>query len=105
MESILALKPPKNVRELRHVLGLVQFYRDIWEKRSDILAPLTNLVGECAVTKPMKKKGTKRKPFHWDESHQRAFDDMKATIFEKWFWPIQISQKLLKFILMRLLDN
>ena len=48
--AILALTPPKNVRELRHFLGLVQYYQDLWEKRSNTLAPLTDLVGECGVT-------------------------------------------------------
>ena len=45
-----------------------------------MLATLTNLVGECGVAKSTKKKGTKKKAFYWNESHQKAFDDMKATV-------------------------
>jgi len=45
-----------------------------------MLAPLTDLVSECGVTKATKKKGTKKKPFYWDDRHQKAFDDVKATL-------------------------
>ena len=58
--AILALQPPSNVKQLHRVLGIIQHYRDIWEKRSDLLAPLTDLVGECGTTKSTKKKGTKK---------------------------------------------
>ena len=75
--AILALLPPTSVRTLRRFLGLVQYYRDLWEKRSDILAPLTDLVGECGVTKSKKSKA---KPWHWDDVHQDAFEAAKATI-------------------------
>ena len=78
--AILALTPPQSVKELRHFLGLVQYYRDLWEKRSHTLAPLTDLVGECGVTKSTKSKGTKKKPFYWTADHQRAFDDVKTYI-------------------------
>ena len=46
VKAILDLDPPRNVREVRRVLGIIQYYRDIWERRSHILAPLTTLVGE-----------------------------------------------------------
>ena len=52
----------------------------MWEKRSEMLAPLTDLVAECGVTKATKRKGTKKRPWHWDAIHQKAFDDVKATI-------------------------
>ncbi len=45
-----------------------------------MLAPLTALVVECGQTKITKAKGTKKVPWHWDEVHQRAFDQVKATI-------------------------
>ena len=80
VQAILALKPPTNVKELRRFLGMVQYYRDLWAKRSEMLAPLTDLVGECGQTKVTRAKGTKRVPWHWDEVHQKAFDMVKATI-------------------------
>ena len=50
IEAIIVLLSPKNVKGLRCFLGTVQYYRDIWEKRSNILVPLTDLAGECGVT-------------------------------------------------------
>ncbi len=50
VQAILALNPPNNVKELRHFLGMVQYYRDMWARRSEMLAPLTDLVGECRET-------------------------------------------------------
>ncbi len=32
MQAILAIQLPKNVRELRHFLGMVQYYRDLWAR-------------------------------------------------------------------------
>ena len=80
VQAILAIKPPTGVKQLRHFLGMVQYYRDLWARRSEMLAPLTSLVGECGQTKITKAKGTKKAPWHWDEVHQRAFDNVKATI-------------------------
>jgi hypothetical protein len=62
VQAILTLKLPTNVKELRHFLGMVQYYRDLWAKRSEMLAPLTNLVGKCGQTKVTKAKGTKKVP-------------------------------------------
>ena len=45
-----------------------------------MLAPLTSLVGECGHTKVTRAKKTKKKAWHWDEVHQIAFDNVKATI-------------------------
>ena len=80
VQAILALTPPKNVKELRSFLGMIQYYRDLWARRSEMLAPLTDLVGECGQTKVTRAKGTKKKPWHWDEVHQKAFDNAKASI-------------------------
>jgi hypothetical protein len=51
VQAILVLNLPNNVKELRHFLGMVQYYRDMWARRSEMLAPLTDLVGECGETK------------------------------------------------------
>jgi hypothetical protein len=50
VQAILALNPPNNVKELRHFLRMVQYYRDMWARCSEMLAPLTDLVGECGDT-------------------------------------------------------
>ncbi len=74
VQAILVLNPPNNFKELRHLLGMVQYYRDMWVRRSEMLAPLTNLVGECRETKTTKMNKTKKKPWRWDPTHQQAFD-------------------------------
>jgi hypothetical protein len=80
VQAILAIQPPTNVKELRHFLGMVQYYCDLWARWSEMLAPLTSLVGEWDKTKVTRAKGTKKAPWHWDEVHQRAFNYVKATI-------------------------
>ena len=59
---------------------MVQSYRDMWQKCSDVRAPLTDLVGECGETKTTKKNKTKKKPWRWESIHQQAFGNAKATI-------------------------
>ncbi len=80
VKAILALNPPSNVKELRHFLGMVQYYWDMWAKHSEMLAPLTDLVGECGKTKTTKKNKTKKKPWQWYWIHQQAFYNVKAAI-------------------------
>jgi hypothetical protein len=80
VQAILAIKPPTNVKQLRHFLGIMQYYRDLWARWSEMLAPLASLVGECGQTKVTRAKGTKEVPWRWDEVHQRAIDDVKDTI-------------------------
>ncbi len=83
VQVILALNPPNNVKELWHFLGMVQYYRDMWVKRSEMLAPLSDLVGECGETKISRKNKVKKAPWHWDSIHQIAFDNVKATIVKE----------------------
>jgi hypothetical protein len=65
---------------LHRFLGIVQYYRDIWAQQSKILAPLSNLVGECRQTKVANTNKTKKVSWHWDKIHQQAFDNVKAAI-------------------------
>ncbi len=80
VQAIHALNPPNNVKELRHFLGMVQYYRDMWARCSEMLALLTDLVGECGETKTTRMNRTKKKPWRWDSIDQQAFDDVKAAI-------------------------
>eukprot|EP00804_Cyclotella_cryptica_P024746 CCRYP_001725-RA/>CCRYP_001725-RA protein AED:0.27 eAED:0.27 QI:0/0/0/1/0/0/2/0/303 len=70
VQAILAISSPKNVKDLRKFLGMVQYYRDLWARRSEVLAPLTSLVANK----------TKKRPWYWDTVHQKAFDDVKTSI-------------------------
>ena len=68
INAIMAMKKPENIKQLRSFLGLVTFYRDMWPKRSHILAPLTDLLG---TTK-----------YIWGEEHSQAFERMKALVMK-----------------------
>jgi hypothetical protein len=80
VQAILVLNPPNNVKKLRHFLRMVQYYRDMWVRHSEMLAPLTHLVGECGETKTTRMNKTKKKPWQWDPIHQQAFDNVKAAM-------------------------
>jgi hypothetical protein len=45
IQAILNLGRPKTICVVHHLIGLVvQYYRDLWEKRAHILAPSLNLI-------------------------------------------------------------
>ena len=67
VEAILRLQAPKTKRQLRHFLGMVNYYRDMWRRRSHLLAPLTALLS----------KGNK---LAWTDVHQKAYDEVKRVI-------------------------
>ncbi len=80
VQAILALNLPNNVKELRHFLRMVQYFWDMWARHSEMLATLTDLVGECGEMKTTRMNKTKKKPWWWDPIHQQAFDNVKAAI-------------------------
>jgi hypothetical protein len=65
-DEILELKEPNNLKELRRLLGLVNFFRDFIPHLSDIVKPLTDLTGS--------------KGFKWSESCQRAWEAVKEAV-------------------------
>jgi hypothetical protein len=62
MQAILAIQPPKGIKQLQHFLGMVQYYHDLWARQSKMLAPILPLVGECSQSKVTKAIGTKKMP-------------------------------------------
>jgi hypothetical protein len=55
---------PQQVKEYRLFLGMVQYYRDLWARCSNMLVPLTSPVGECGHIKNTKDIKTKKYPWH-----------------------------------------
>ena len=67
VEAILNIKAPKTRKELRQFIGIVNYYRDMWFCRSELLAPLTSLTSS-------------KVKFDWLPSHQQALIKSKMLL-------------------------
>ena len=67
VQAMMKVAAPTTRKELRSFIGLVNYYRDMWQKRSHLLAPLATLTS----------KATK---WRWDKEEQEAFDGIKRVI-------------------------
>ena len=65
------MKPPSNATELRTFIGMITYYRDMWPRRSHILASFTSLSGL-----PKKAKTD------WTNELDLAFKRVKAIIVQ-----------------------
>ncbi len=79
IQAILQLGPPKTVHDVRSLLGIIQYYRDMWPRRSHTLAPLTDLISSKNIT-DSKSKTDKLHKIDWTQECQEAFDTMKLLI-------------------------
>jgi hypothetical protein len=70
VEAIQQHKLPKTLKQLRSLLGLINYYRNMWKQRSHILTPLTEL------TKVLRRS----KSFKWEEAQDKAFQEIKKLI-------------------------
>ena len=67
VEAIQRIAPPKNKRELRRFIGIVNYYRDMWIRRSHVLSPLAKLT-------------SKESKWVWTDLENRSFQKMKNII-------------------------
>ena len=67
VHAITNIAPPKSQKELRRFIGMVNYYRDMWIRRSHVLAPLASLTSKASK-------------WVWGEEQQNAFDTMKKII-------------------------
>ena len=67
VDAIQNIAAPKTKKELRRFIGLVNYYRDMWIRRSHLLAPLAALT-------------SKTKKWKWGAEEQEAFNQMKKVI-------------------------
>ena len=67
VEAIHNMAAPKSRKQVRSFLGLVNYYRDIVVRRSDLSAPLTKLTSN-------------KVPFKWTNVEEEAFHKLKLAI-------------------------
>ena len=79
IEAMERVLPPQNSKQLKKFLGMNNFYRDVFKRRSHILSPLNYLA--AAITK--QKTGGQKKPkivFKMLKVHLEAFKQAKEII-------------------------
>jgi hypothetical protein len=67
VEAIQQLKPPKTLKQLHTLLGLINYYRNIWKQQSHVLTLLMELT----------KVPRRSKSFKWEEAQDKAFQEIK----------------------------
>ena len=67
VEAIQVLAVQKTRKQLRQFISMINFYRDMWQKRSELLAPLT------AIT-------SKNVKYDWKDEHQKYFEAIRCMI-------------------------
>ena len=63
----MKIAPHQTKKELRHFIGMINYYRDMWQKRSELLAPLASLT-------------SKKVKWDWTKECQTNFDKMKEVL-------------------------
>ena len=67
VRAIMALRAPTSVKEVRRVLGFLNFYKDFIAQRSETLNPIVQLT-------------RRNQPFHWGEAQANAFRKVKMEL-------------------------
>ncbi len=67
VDAMLNIQIPKTKRNLRTFVGMINYYRDMWPRRSELLSPLTDLCSKQAKWK-------------WGDKQTKAFQRIKNMI-------------------------
>ena len=67
IKAMLDIKPPKNKKYLPQFISMVNYYKEIFKKKSDILKPLTDISG-------------KKPTFTWDAKANNVFIEATSMI-------------------------
>ena len=70
VQAITNITVPKTKKQLRSFIGMVNYYRDMWIRRSEILAPLSKITSKTAK-------------WQWTEVEQQAFDTIKKIVSQE----------------------
>ena len=75
VQGIMDLHPPQTAKEMKSLIGVIQFYRDMWPRRSHILSPL--------IDSAAGKKGKTK--IIWTPAMDEAFIQVKRMMSEEVF--------------------
>jgi hypothetical protein len=64
------MQRPSTHKQVRHFVGMINFYRDLYPKRAELLAPLTTLCRQ-------------NKKFYWGEEQETAFKNVKQQLTQE----------------------
>jgi transposase InsO family protein len=67
IDAIRKMTAPTNRKELRRFIGMVNFYRDMWIRRSELMTPLSNLTSKAVK-------------WQWTKVENDAFEALKRLI-------------------------
>ena len=67
IEAIKKIAVPTTKKQLRSFIGLINYYRDVWKHRSDILTSLSSMT-------------SKQAKWNWSKGCQNVFDTIKKLI-------------------------
>ena len=79
IEAMERVLPPQNSKQLKKFLSMINFYRDVFKRKSHILSPLNDLAAATAKPKKGEKKKTKV-AFKISKVHLNAFKQAKEMI-------------------------
>ena len=83
VQAMLNIQTPKTVKQLQSFIGLVNYYRDMWKRRSHVLAPLSKLA-----------KLNRKKRLSWGDDQQQSFEEIKQIIVNEVILAYQDFNKL-----------
>ena len=67
IEAILKIEVPKTVKQLHRFIGMVNYYCDMYPRRSELIRGLTKIAGS-------------KKKFTWGPEQQQSFEAIKQVI-------------------------
>eukprot|EP00573_Skeletonema_grethae_P000322 CAMPEP_0201689056 /NCGR_PEP_ID=MMETSP0578-20130828/2716_1 /ASSEMBLY_ACC=CAM_ASM_000663 /TAXON_ID=267565 /ORGANISM="Skeletonema grethea, Strain CCMP 1804" /LENGTH=792 /DNA_ID=CAMNT_0048173573 /DNA_START=167 /DNA_END=2545 /DNA_ORIENTATION=+ len=71
VQAVLDLQRPTNASEVRTFVGLINWYRDFWPRRSHLLSPFTQLIRGLT---------DKKAPIEWNDHLEKCFQEVKNVI-------------------------
>ena len=69
VKYIMDIGRPSTTTKSREFVGIVQYYRDIWYRRSHVLAPLTEAAS-----------GPKGRKMFWNDTLESSFKELKCMV-------------------------